>query len=417
MEKIKDGKWLYVILSLLIASVLWLYVGNEVDAVGVQTYTNIPVTFTGVDRLEELGMTISSGMDQTVSVRIRARSSILKDLASDPASKIIVSVSMASISEPGPYSLEYRPSYRPSTVGGTAGNVDYISQNPQTIDIVVSRRSDQSVPVELDFTGGVAEGFLAGTASIVPSAIKLSGTEELVSQVKCARVDLSAANLSETFSREMPFTLYDFQDRPIGDTAGITTDVSTVKVTLPIIKTKEVPLKVEVVPGGGATAENAQITIEPETITVGGSPNDLEAINEIILSQIDLSEIFTSADYTFEIPLRDALTNISESTQAKVHMEITGLVTRTISVDNITFINVPAGYPTPTAITRSKQVQIRGTQEAVDAVLPSQLSAVVNCEGIKATGAQTVPVEIYLDGTDDVGVVGSDFNITISVTQ
>lgn len=417
MEKIKDGKWIYVLLSLIIAFVLWLYVGKEVDPEGSQSYSNIPVTFTGVDKLEELGLTISSGMDQTVTVRVRARNSILKDLASDPSSKIIVSVSVASISEPGSYSLEYRPNYRPGTVGGTAGNVDYVSQSPQTVDIVVSRRSDESVPVELDFTGSVAEGFLAGEASIAPSSIKLSGTEELVSQVKCAKVNLSASNLSETFSREMPFTLYDFQDNPIDNTSGISTDVSTVKVTLPIVRTKEVPLRVEIVPGGGATKENADIKIDPETIIVGGSPDALAAISEITLSQVDLSEVFTSADYTFDIPLRSELSNISGITQAKVHVELTGLATRTINVNNITFINVPQGYDTPTAVTKSKQVQIRGSQEAVDAVLPSQLSVVVDCANLKATGNQTVPVRIYLDGGDDVGVVGSDFNITISVTK
>ncbi len=68
-------------------------------------------------------------------------------------------------------------------------------------------------------------------------------------------------------------------------------------------------------------------------------------------------------------------------------------------------------------MTQTRQVQIRGTAEAVEAVTASQLRIVADLENaVAATGTQTIPVKVYLDGRNDVGVVG-DYNIVVSITR
>lgn len=417
MENIKESKGAYMALSVLIAVVLWFYVGKEVDPVKIQTYNNIPITFTGVDKLEEQGLTISSGTGQTISLRLQAKNSILKELSGD--GKIEVSVSLSAITQPGEYTLDYTYNFRISTLGGAANNVEVLEKRPSDIAITISRRLEQSIEVRGNFTGNVAEGFQVGEFTIAPSTIQIRGTEEEVNQVSYAQVTLNQENLSETFTGDMPFTLYDYEGNPIKDASGITTDVSTVHVTLPVVRLKELALKVEILPGGGAAEENAKIKIEPESITVAGSQKDLDAIKEITLKGVvELSKVFTSEDYNFEIPLPQELTNISGIEQAKVHVEIEGLATRTIDVDDIEFINVPSVY-TATAVTQSRQVQIRGPEEAVAAVIPSQLRIVVDWNDLsapQALGNQTAPAKVYLDGSSEVGVVGTDYNISILIS-
>ncbi|MCI8479189.1 MAG: hypothetical protein HFE97_12810 [Oscillospiraceae bacterium] len=417
MGKQRDGKWVYMILSLLIAMVLWVYVGKEADPVKNQFFNNIPVTLTGVDRLEEQGLILSNGADQKVSLRLEARNSILKELAED--GRIEVSANVSAITQPGEYTLEYTYNFRTSTLVGGTSSVTVQEKRPAALTITVSRRSEPSVEVRGSFTGSVADGFQIGTFSIAPSTIQLSGTEEAVSRVSYAQVTLNEENLSETFSGEMPFTLYDFEGNPIEQTTGITTDVSTVSVTLPVVKLKEVPLQVDINPGGGATEQNAKVTIEPKSITVSGSQKDLDALKEIrLLGSVDLSKVYTSEDYVFEIPLAQELTNESGITSAAVHVEIQGLTTRTVEVDNIEFIHVPDEYRA-TSITQSRQIQIRGPQAEVEAILPSQLRMVVDWDDLSshALGNQTAPVKVYLDGSSTVGVVGSDYNISILISQ
>ena len=416
MGKLRESKWAYMILALLVAAILWFYVGQEADPVNVQTFSNIPVTFSGVDQLESQGLTIFEGMDQRVSVRIQARTSVLRELAQE--GNIVVTASVSAISEPGDYSLEYTISPRLSTIGGVLNSVEIISRTPQTIDITVSRQTDRSVEVRGVFAGSVAEGFQIGQFSFAPSTIQLSGTEEEVSRVSHAQVTLREENLSETFTGEMPFVLYDYDGNPIdvAPNPGIKTDVTTVQVTLPVVKLKEVPLRLEVVPGGGATEDDARITIEPASIVVAGSQEALDAVSEIVLSQVNLSEITGSQSFTFDIPLDEALTNISGETQAQVRVSITGLETRTVETTNIQIINRPDGMSIE-AVTQACQVEIRGTQEAVDAVLPSQIRVVADCSDVSGTGTQTVPAQVYVDSSQGAGVVGSGYTISISVSR
>ena len=71
-KKILDSRWLYAILSVLLAFVLWFYVGQEANPEVTNTLGHVQVTFTGLDKLEERGLMISQGAEQTVSLRIRA---------------------------------------------------------------------------------------------------------------------------------------------------------------------------------------------------------------------------------------------------------------------------------------------------------------------------------------------------------
>ena len=93
-----------------------------------------------------------------------------------------------------------------------------------------------------------------------------------------------------------------------------------------------------------------------------------------------------------------------------------GLTTKTLQVSNISFINKPDGYRVD-VVTQSCSVQIRGSEEAVNAVTSSQLRIVADLSDMElATGSQTIPVKVYLDGSSDVGVVGN-YNIVVSLTR
>ena len=106
---------------------------------------------------------------------------------------------------------------------------------------------------------------------------------------------------------------------------------------------------------------------------------------------------------------------MSGITEATVTVKISGLTTRTLEVDNIEFINQPEGC-TVQPVTQSRLVQIRGEEEAVNAVIPSQISIVADLKGA-ASGNQTIPVKVYLNGSSDVGVVGGDYNIVVNIKR
>ena len=84
----------------------------------------------------------------------------------------------------------------------------------------------------------------------------------------------------QRFAGELPLTLLDQEGNPLTDLEA-TLSADTAYVVVPVVVTKEVKLTVNVLPGGGATEDDAQVDIEPGTIVVSGAEADLEGLEEM----------------------------------------------------------------------------------------------------------------------------------------
>lgn len=416
MEKIKESKWTYAILSVLVAFIMWMYVGSDLNVETTVDLYNVPVVFEGEESLADRMLMITQGGDQTVNLKLRVNRSALFKFNT---STVSVVVDVSKIEEPKEYTTTYRL-VTPNTV--SSSSVTDLTENKE-ITFTVARLIERNVEVQgrLGTDVVVADGYQIGEFSIVPGTVTVSGESSAVNQVDHAMVMVSSEEpLSESYTGELPVQLVGVDGQVLDQEAlHLQIDVETVQVTLPVVQTKEVKLTVDLKAGGGATADHAEVDIEPKSITVAGSASALEGLTEITLPKIiDLSQIYTQEEYTIPIQLDSELTNVSGVTQATVTVKLSGLTSRTIEVEtgSIEQANLPEGY-TANVVTQSFQVQIRGEDaEAVEAVIASQLRVVADLSGVTAVGSQTVPVQIYLNGSSDVGVVGS-YRVSVSVQR
>lgn len=413
-KKIKDSKWLYVVLSILMSIILWSYVVKDLNEAQTKTIREVPVTFTGVDVLETRGLIISGGESQTKNIKVTAKLDVLNKISRDV---IALRIDVSKITEPGKYPLLAQPSFLYTVGSATFGN----DPSELYVEITVSKNETKDIPVKAELDGGLAEGYKLGDISVTPATISISGQQELVDQVVYAKVVLSMDNMNETYTGDLPFEFIGTDGEKLTG-LDITSSVDTVHVTYPIVKTVTVPLAVGVVYGGGITAENAEkyvdIEITPKTISVSGEDAALANLNQIYIGQIDLSKIITTEPFTFNVDVGQELENESGITEATVKVTIKGLITKEFDVDNILLINKPEGY-TAEPVTQSRTVMVRGPEEAVNAIFKSQLRIVVDvAAGIPsaAVGRFDIPAKVYLDGSSDVGVVGT-YNISVSLSK
>lgn len=411
MEK---NKGLYMVISLLIAIGLWMYVGNE-NPNEEGPVRNLPVTFSGIEILESRGLMITEGKDQTVTLNITGKRDVFRLLS---AETVNITVDVSSVQQPGTYTQAYQVSYDlpPSA---SANSLVITDRYPLNVTYTVARKATRSIPVRGTIVGGAAEGYQAGEFTFAPASLQVSGEESIVNQIDYAQVTLEQSDMTQTYSGDLPYTFISFTGDELED-ISVTSDVSLVHTTLSIFQLKEVPLTVNLIPGGGITADTVDkyvtCTIEPESIMVSGSAADLEPLKEVSLGNVDLAKVMGTNTLNFTIPLASELTNVSGVSEATVKLAITGLTTATMEVDNIEVINEPTGYSVQ-KVTTSRQVQIRGSADAVAAVTPNQLRIVADLQNaVAATGSQTIPVKVYLGGRSDVGVVG-DYNIVISIRR
>ena len=409
MEMLKDRKWAYVLLSVFLAVILWLYVRAEKDPVSDARIRNIPVQITGSSVLSSKGLTVAGLSSDRVSTTLQAPASVLSDIS---RKNITATIDVSRIDEAGEHTLSY------NIVLPTNVNTDGVviqEKEPETITVTVEKLYTSTLPIEFRFEGSVAKGYQAGTPTIDPVNVTISGAVEQVNRVARAVVVLEAKDLKEQYTGDLPIRLLDANGDELKD-LEVELSSETAYIVYPIVVVKEIPLTVNVIAGGGATQENiSEPLIVPSKITVAGTQEDIDHLTEISLGSIDLSKVVGTSNFTFTIDLDPSLENVTGITEAKVTVTVSGLETRSFEVGNIKLQNIPRGY-SDKADTEAKTVYVRGKADELAMIDSSQLRIVADLKEVTGSGTYTIPVRVYLDAGTEVGVIG-DYSIVVSVTR
>ena len=412
MNRLRESRWAYILLSVLLAFVFWYYVREELDPAQPTWFRDVEVEVVNSSVLTRQGLTVSKLSQDTVDLYIEAPASIREALFRN-RSELTVTVDVSRCVE-GENRLSFDISWPESVNAENNNSVVIRERSPDVITVTVDKLYTQTFDVEFQLQGSVAEGYQAGTAVLSPETVTVSGSVDQVSQVAKVVAILEEEDLSERFAGDLPLILLDADGKELTD-LEVTLDTESVYVVLPVVVVKEIPLTVNVVPGGGATEDDAKISIEPSTITVSGAEEDLANLTEISLGSVELSRILGTASLTMNIALDPSLENVSGITSAVVTVTVEGLATRSIDVDNITpSSDIPSGYEV-TFATQVKTVTVRGSQEALDALDASQIRIVADLSNIASVGTYPVPVKVYVDA-DGVGVVG-EYSIVVNVSR
>ena len=225
---------------------------------------------------------------------------------------------------------------------------------------------------------------------------------------------LFRSSLSERYTGDLPLVMLDQDGRALTD-LEVTLSAETAYAVVPVVMTKEVELSVTIEPGGGAEAEDAVVRVEPERIVVSGAEIDLDALTEVSLGRVSLSNVVGTNTFTFPIDLDPSLENVSGIASAQVTVTVEGLSTRVFEVTNIRTTTPPNGYIAE-VVTQSIPVTVRGREEDLANLDVSQLRVVANLSGVTTLGGSRVPAQVYLDGTNTIGVIG-EYTVAVNLSD
>ena len=429
-KKILDSKALYMVLSIVLAFAAWLFVTSKDGTKDSERFANLLVEFSGEEILEERGLMIVN-RDVKATITVQAAPTVLAVLKREQP-RLVANV--ANISTEDTHVVNYRV-ILPNGVKDT--DVEIIYSGPgglggSAVSVEVAQALSRKVRIEGEFQGTLAEGYLAGDNDdfrFDPVELVVSGRADLVNQVSHVKVIVSGDNLTETVSDAFPFQLIGASGDPLE--LDVNCDVDTIYTVFPIRATAEIPLKVNVVSGGGLSVSDITLSLSDKSITVAGSKEAVDALageGELLLGTIDLAELDDNlaqngGDVTFAIPLADELENLSGITEVTATLRVNKRVeTRTFQVTSrISTINAPEGW-TPTIITQVLAVRVRGPEVLLDELTEESIRVVADLKDInQAAGKYTVPATIYLDsaGTlSDVGVVTPrTYSVVVSLVK
>lgn len=422
LSRIFSSRVFYIIFSLIISAVLWMYVEINENSPVTHRIDNIPIEFLNEDVFHDRNLVIASISPQTITLTLDCPRSVASRLNSKT---VTASVDLANISSngyyPQPYTIVYPSDVNTDLISRTTRSVGRISM---TIDIMHKR----DIPVEVSYNGGTSSSeYIAETPDFNPKVITVFGPEAIVSQIERARVPIVRENLSTTYTDDLEFVLIDKDGEELEDSAyaPLTFSQDTIRVTVPISMLKEVSLTVDFVYGAGATQQNTKYVVNPPFITISGDPDAISDVNSIFLGTIDVTKFDYSYSEAFPIIVQNTFKNESNVLEALVSVDVLGLEIKHLSVTALRVVNTPRDLE-PYIITQSVDVRIRGVREELDRLTfqgdmegltsPLNIRVVADLSGY-SSGSQVVPARVYIDGDfGDIGAIG-DYKITVSLRK
>ena len=400
------NKAIYALLAAAIAFGLWLYVITVVNPEAEQTFYDVPVVLSNESVLKDKGLMIATDTQPKVTLVLKGNRTDLNKLKN---SDITLLADLSRINAAGDQNISYSIGFP----GGFADNAfEVLSHAPDKVALSVVEWGSKEVDVTVNYIGSVLLDYIVDKdgAQLDHEKVTITGPKSVIDQITQARVDVELSGRDQTFNESFRYTLCDAEGRPV-DAAQVKTNVAEVNMTLRIQRVKEINLLLDVKYGGGATMQTSTIQIDPKTIKVAGSEALLEGLDSLVLGTVNLADITEDTTLTFPITLTEGLTNLSGQTEATVTIAFPELEVKTLSVNKIQVVNVPAGMKVNVG-TQVCTVTVRGPKAQIDAITEEHLSVRVDLTNVEL-GENMYAAQVYVDGAfPGVGVLGS-YNVLV----
>ena len=377
------------VMSLLFAIILWMLVVNVDDPVDEETFRNVPVQVLHEEIFTTKASTYSIlDGNETVSVTVRARRKVLSDVRSsditvtaDIRNRVSNSLSDATL----PTDVEIK---------GFEGDYVEAYTNPRNIQIEIEPSAQKDFTISVKTNGTPRDGNTLGKLVADPKMIRLGGAESQINRVKKVVAEAQVSGLSKSQSVVAELKLLDADDEEI-DPALFENNLGSegLKVDVEILKTKDIPIKVEdddINPASGYSI--GKVTCVPQLVKVAGEEDKIKELEEIVIpaEALKLEDISStqevSVDLTKYLPDGIVLEDTTADTViVTVPVEKYGTKVFTIPSNNIVLEKVAGGLKPTVAALENIEIHVMGSDEALEKMTEAP-SVYVNMEPYTTPG-------------------------------
>ena len=404
--KSKRRKVFYILLSVLIASMVWFYVNNS-EEVRINVHS-VPVEFLNEDTtLADKGLMLVNGEeDVTVDLQLKVPRRLMFNF---DTSQIRLVSDLSSITYAGKQSVTFNILF-PSSI--STRDVSVESPTVRTVQVEIGELQKRNIEIRYKVIGNVAEGYIAGAVQLNPAELQIRGQQADIMQVSYAQVTLNIENATSTVVELLDYQLYDYTDQPITN-KNIHPTSEQIQVTMPVMTVKDVPLKINFVETAGSRLESFNWSLSHDSITLSGDASQIASIDEIELGTLALEDLRADEVFDYDIPVPEGVNNLSGITSVTLTISASNVETREVEATSFSYENFN-GSGEVTIVTSSLPVTLRGTAADLAVISDRQVRVIADLSDIAAdSGSYTVPARIVVDGYD-IGAVGS-YEVTVRI--
>lgn len=365
------------ILSAMAAVILWVLVVNVEDYMVTKTISDIPITVVNEDSITELDKVYELDDDGLVSIIVKGRRSVVENLT---AEDFVATADLSKLSLTNAVQIQVKP------VNAIGGRQLSISCPESMVNVKLEKRMEKQIQVTVRTEGEPAAGYAIGTKTTTPNMITISGAESLIKRVQSVQVTVDVSGASTDVSTVEDLVFLNTDGERVRN-KRLNPNVTSVDVSVEIVRTKEIPVFVEtsgeVVTGYGVSS----VEYQPTVITIAGKQEDLDKIEKLEIKNLRVTGISEDTEFTIEVAdyLPSGIQAIEGMQQIMVHVLVEKVIDRDISLDSsnitITGQNEVYTYTITNMDVGALDVpifQVRGIQSVIDALTVADLKPIVD---------------------------------------
>lgn len=369
-----------LLIAFILALAVWVSAVTAADPDEVRTYPR-PVTLEILG--QDPGLVVVGNLPEHVIVTLRAPRSVWDELTTND-SQVRAILDLSGL-EAGKHTLTIQTQVR-------ARPVRVVSVSPANLDLTLETLATKSFPVLFSLRGEPAVGYQAGTASLDPSEVALSGPQSQIDRVDHLQVELSIAGVRQDFQGALPLRVLDAQGLPV---TGLSVSPESIQVRLPVTQQggyRDIAVKVAVrgQVAGGYRLTN--ISVFPPVLTVySANPaivNDLPGFVET--EALNLNGASQNIDTRIALTLPEGVSIVGEQT---VHVQVgIDAIEGSLSLNGIPVEVIGLAPELKAQISPALvDVILTGPLPVLDKLAPGDVKFVIDLTGFESGVHQAVP--------------------------
>ena len=358
-------------LSFLFAFMLWFTVVNTIDTTADRSITNVPVSFdSSSESLEAMGLDVVLAQPIMVKVDMSGERSVVANV---DRQDLLVQADLTGVTSAGEYTVHL------SVTDRLGRDFDNLSTTPKEVTVRFDRTVKKTLSVTVDLSRlTYPDGYVIGDDYVNVQSVAISGPESDVSKAaSCVVRPEKAGGITKTEVLTADLILLDAEGNEV-PSDYITMSSDTASVTVPLLKTKRLPITVDFlnVPEDFPLDE-LRYTLSKEDLLVAGPESSINSMIELSVGYIDLRDL-DGGEYNFNLNLPAGFINLEGDESITVSIDTTGIISRTMSVSEIRLENVPDGYTVTPVTTTIRDVTVYGRSDIMETLTEEDLVAVVD---------------------------------------
>lgn len=408
------------IVSLFLASLLWIFVINTKNPILPKEIRGLQVSVRGINELEAKGFVLQdkealSQLDVRVVVR-GPRLEMEELLKSENGIDVKIDLTPYAmlLTSSDPESIEKSV---PLTVTTNVPGIKIEEVKPANVSVVFEREAREVLPIRHKISGGSNSQYMALEPVLNMREIEISGPKSTVESVVRAEVDINVDEFSEdVLSYTVPVKLYNKDGKEV---FGLKKSPEEIQVTLPIGKKKVVPLEAQFRGKLPVGYIQTNTIITPKEITIVGKAAIVDRIKSIKLEPIVLDNMIQSQTFNQGLILPNDVTPIDKiDGKVAVTIEVQKERTNQYTIQTGDIIlketDIPTGY-TLEMVESEITLELSGTAEQLLAITGKNIEATIDLKalGEVSEGIYNVPIAFKIP--EELKIINAPTTIQIQL--